>query len=166
MNLIIIEGIDGSGKSTLAKSLEKRGFQSVTYTAPSRGASEEDVLDFFIASLTGFTSPVVFDRLHLSERIYGAALKRGSSSSERVERLVERVIEAIDGQVVISLPPWRTVLANWLERKASELVTTVVELRSVYQAYQHLYFNRRRNRNYIQYDYTRHRLTSFAHALT
>lgn len=169
MNLIILEGPDGTGKSTLAHELEQQGFKNIHFGVPpaSAQASEEAMFRFFFEPLYASSVPVVFDRLHLSDRIYGPLMRGGSPMSLRAEILIERYIEAADGQVVICLPPRRVAFSNWLTRQTEggEYVQHARVFNAVYDGYMRLLFSHSRNRNYVWYDYTRHRTHAFANSL-
>lgn len=171
MNLIILEGPDGAGKSTLASELEQRGFKNIHFGVPPDAAltSEEAIFRYFFNPLYAASEnlPVVFDRLHLSDRVYGPLMRGNSSMTERAESLIERYIEAVDGQIVICLPLRRVAFANWLKRQndEGEYVQHARVFNDVYDSYLRLLFNHSRNRNFVWYDYTRHRTPAFAAAL-
>lgn len=63
----IIEGVDGTGKTTLANDLSRRYGMPVISTCPTTGGGI--VRDVFTALLIG--APCIFDRLHVSELVYG-----------------------------------------------------------------------------------------------
>src|SRR6267142_3838940 len=99
MNTIVLEGVDGSGKSTLAAALEKLGYKVVHFGVPPKSAqrSEEAIFNFFMKPLYNLTQagkPVVLDRLHLSDRIYGPVMRGHSPLTLRAELLIERYLEA------------------------------------------------------------------------
>ena len=161
MNLIILEGPDGAGKTTLANELEKCGCAYVHFGVPPLG---EDLFKWFLKPLLDareFQS-VVFDRLHLSDRIYGPLMRGDSPLTELHERLIERYLYARGGQVVICLPPWRTVLNNWLKNQENEYVDTPGKLRKIYGGYYRLL---RSERSYMAFDYTRQNVATYAKAL-
>lgn len=165
MKTIILEGPDGAGKTTLADALIKLGYDCASFGVPPTGLTEEQHLRRYLEPLLNIDHAMVFDRFHLGERVYGDVMRGGSTFTERGEHLLERYLEAIDGQVVICLPSHRVALANWLARKGSEYVQHVTKFNAVYRRYVKLLFNPRRNQSFLWYDYTRRTVASFARAL-
>lgn len=161
MNTIILEGPDGAGKTTLARELEKRYYKYIHNDVPERDLDQFKIrLDMLISN----PCLKVIDRLHLSERIYEPVM-RGSEPqlTELQERLIERYLNARGGQVVICLPPWRTVLNNWLKNQENEYVDNPDKLFQIWKKYLDLKFS---GRPYLHYDYTQHEVESFAHCLS
>jgi predicted ATPase len=161
MNLIILEGPDGAGKTTLAKELEKCGYVYVHHGVPT----EEEGKDLFAWRLKALLDArefqsVVFDRLHLSERIYGPVMRGASLHTELHEKLIERYLHAQGGQVVICLPPWRVVLNNWMKNQENEYVDSPQKLKRIYDAYEKL------QGPYMCFDYTIYNVQAFAKGLT
>lgn len=165
--MIILEGPDGAGKSTLAAEFQKLGHLIVPFGVPPVKAqeNEESIFQFFFQPLMKAPPGVIFDRLHLSDRIYAPLMRGHTPMTMRAEHLIERYIEARDGQIVICLPPRRIAFSNWLARKGKEYVKDAKIFHKVYDAYARLLFNQNRNRNFIWFDYTRHRGVGLAKAL-
>jgi hypothetical protein len=159
--LIIIEGPDGAGKTVLAMKLRELGYKYVHHGPPTPEEAR-DMLRAWVQQLLKAHSPTVFDRLHLSERIYGPLTRGRSAATVEQETLLERASEAMDAQVVVALPTWRTVLNNWVKNKKDELIRSAGDMRAVYDAYAGLL---QLDRPYIRYDYTRHEVGGFAKAL-
>jgi hypothetical protein len=161
VKLIILEGPDGAGKTTLARELEKCGYVYVHHGVPP--ASETDLFRWFLKPLIHLSHmSAVFDRLHLSDRIYGPIMRGGSPMTELQEQLIERYLYARGGQVIICLPPWRTVLNNWLKNQENEYVDTPAKLFEIYNGYHRLL---RIGRPYARFDHTRQDVGSYAKAL-
>lgn len=170
MNTVILEGPDGSGKTTLADRLRDKGYKKIHFGVPTRDQlrTELNMFNFYFNGIraevkNGYS--LVVDRCHLSEPIYGPIMRGGTKMTPRVEALLERYLEAIDAQIVICLPSYRTCFNNWVARKGQEYVDSVGNFRKIYEAYHRLLFNPKRNRNFIWYDYTRHQAPSMANAL-
>ena len=172
MNTIVLDGPDGSGKTSLAQKLVNgHGYHKLHFGVPSAAdlSSELSMFHFYFDALYKANRErdrVVADRSHLSEPIYGPVMRGGTKLTYRVEALVERYLEAIDAQVVICLPPYRISFNNWVRRKGEEYVKHVDDFKRIYAGYERLLFNRKRNRNFIWYDYTRHDAVGFVSALT
>lgn len=172
MRVIILEGPDGSGKSTLAAELvERQGYKLLKFGIPPPEArvSEESIFHFFYDPLYSAAQEpnlkIVCDRFHISDAIYGAVMRKEWVMTPDVQNILERYIEAIDGQIVMCIPPKRVALANWLGRQKDEYVQDAVKFSSVYNQYVNRLFNVRLNRNYIWYDYTRWNYRSVAKSL-
>lgn len=162
MRFIILEGPDGSGKTTLARSLNERGYKYIRNGPPTE-EEERDPLGWWIRQLLAVgDEKVVFDRLHLSHLIYGSTMRGQCESNETHELLLERYINAIGGQVVLCLPPWRIVFKNWLDNIPAEYVQSPDKLRIIYELYLELLYKRR---PYLWFDYTRQRLKQFTSSL-
>jgi hypothetical protein len=168
---IILEGPDGAGKSTLAKAFADVGYHIVPFGVPPKAAqrSEESIFHFFFDRVyewqTAHDHPVVFDRFHLSDRIYGPLMRGGTPMTPRAEALIERYLEAIDAQVILCLPPRRTAFANWRARPGQEYVKDFRIFEKVYDGYVNLLFDDIRNRNFLWYDFTRVRTGSFVNGV-
>jgi hypothetical protein len=165
---IVLEGPDGSGKTTLAAALERLGYARAHRGVPKPGLTPEGMMWTYLAPLLparGSDGLRVFDRLHLGETVYGPVMRGGSQLTELGAALIDSYVEAIDGQVVVCLPPWRFVLANWLRTKKDQYVRTPRQLLRIYQGYQRLLFGAKKNRDYLHFDYTRHGAATVAAAL-
>jgi hypothetical protein len=162
--IIILEGPDGSGKTTLAERLRgTHGYEIIHFSPPTKG---EDLRKTYLDALqTAKENGVktVFDRLHLSEPIYGPIMRREKEPGlKQNAKIIERHSEAMDAQVVLCLPPWRFVLRNWLANRENEYVDAVWKMEKIWKGYLKLL---RSDRPYIWFDYTRHRVGAFAEAL-
>lgn len=141
-NLTIYEGPDGSGKTTAAKSYAEATGALYIHHGPYQG--EELIHEHYVRSMlfaAGGQRDVVMDRCWLSEPIYGAAFRDGQ---DRIgpgrARALERLAQCCAVVVVRCLPPWRTVVDNYVQRHGQglEMLDKVEQLAEVYQGYQQL----------------------------
>lgn len=168
MKLIILEGPDGSGKTTLARRLQaEHSFKIVHAGPPRHPLSEEATLRRYLLPVVAAHAagkPVVFDRWHLGELAYGPVLRGGSTLTVRAWQLLERFYAAIDLQVVLCLPPFKTCLNNWINNRDNELLCKAEDCTRVYAAYVKIWRSEFAH-SYVRYDYTRHRDGAMAQAL-
>lgn len=135
--LTIFEGPDGGGKTTLAK--RYAAVHDAIYVHFSELRGVENLVDVYLEAMLPALwgeQPVVFDRSWLSEKPYAAALRGGHCriTDREIEEL-ENLALAVDGAVVLCLPPWDVVKANYLSRQEIEALANVDQLRGVYDAY-------------------------------
>lgn len=123
-NSIIVEGPDGAGKSTVIERLGLTRVHTLAYTPDGTTASppryyRERVLDHHGRPLynTGF------DRLHLSEFVYGPLLREGSAvNSYDIDRLTQ-VFREKKVPIVMVLTDWVTSRMNVRSRPAPDYQT-------------------------------------------
>ncbi len=80
---VIFEGLDGTGKTTIADTLTKVGFKKVSF---QYNPQVEDLFVFYkdiIDKYSCIQKRFVFDRMFLSERVYGPALRSKNRLSKR-----------------------------------------------------------------------------------
>jgi hypothetical protein len=102
MNHAIIEGPDGSGKSTLIETLGLKRLHTVAFK-PEYG----DPMQFYCNRVGDAVEPTGFDRLWLSEIIYGPMLRTDSAITESQARTLKSVCAI---PVVVCLPPFDVTL--------------------------------------------------------
>jgi hypothetical protein len=107
--IVLLEGPDGSGKTTLAKALMLLDFNYVHMSVPRPA---RDPLVYWLARFRGERHPLIIDRMHWSEDVYGAIFRGGSALSPHHRWMLEGWLLAHDAVVVLCLPPLETVLAN------------------------------------------------------
>lgn len=171
MKLIVLEGPDGGGKSTLAAELAKIGYEVKPFGVPPLEIqrSSAKMRDFFMEPLRKAIAsgePVVFDRLHLSDRIYSPLMRNYPSViNYAMEAEFNHLISKVGGQIVICLPSLEVCLANWTRkmRAGLEYVQKAEVFRDVYTEYFHLV--KTCQPEFIWYDYTKITAPSFALAL-
>lgn len=173
-NVIILEGPDGCGKTTLADKLIQLGYKNLVFSVPPKAArkNEKTIFDFFFEPLwqavnTNNRTPIVCDRFHLSDAIYGHVMRDEHVMSQRVQHLIERYLEAIDATIVLCLPPYAQARFNWecRNRANGEYVKDVKKFDAVYNGYADLLLKPRWHSPLVWYDYTRCCRGSFADAL-
>lgn len=105
MGAIILEGLRGSGKTTLSRKFVERGFQ---YRPFSRGPlpGENYFVTFFDNLSDARYQQIVFDRLHLSEMVYGPALRGVSTISETQCRCLNQLLDTTGGYIVYCHVPF------------------------------------------------------------
>ena len=149
--VVIIEGPDGSGKTTMAKYLEQHhGFRYVHNGPPPEN---EDPLVYYghmlyEASRAG--QPIVFDRAHIGQAVYGPILRDDHRFGYEAVRLCNRITNAYAMSVIIALPPYKAAYTNWKNRKG-ELFQNDDKFNMVYDRFKDL----KDLFAYGHYDYTR-----------
>jgi hypothetical protein len=83
---------------------------------------------------------VVFDRLHVGERVYGPTLRGVDLLGRGGEVLIHRLLTAYGARLVFCLPPYSVAFENWLERHqgGAELIKKSQTYEQVYYAYKAL----------------------------
>lgn len=138
----IFEGPDGGGKTTAAKALAMLvNGEYVHIGPPTAGVGGMDVIyarQFSNACARAGDRPVVFDRFHLGERIYGR-LYRGNDRLGEVGQFVLEDAIAMHRRValILCLPPRHVAEANWRGRLAAEMLKDVATWTRVYASYTH-----------------------------
>lgn len=111
---IILEGPDGSGKTTLANVLQERWGHEYWHTGPPKPG--EDVLHSYALTLEKarrWASPVVIDRLHIGELVYGPIVRNHDLLTEEGLVLLQRIINGMGAITVLCMPPYHVGLENW-----------------------------------------------------
>ena len=131
--IIILEGPDGGGKTTLAKELaELAGFE-YQHQGPYDG--EDTVVAQTLRKIYNAPRPVVFDRLHVGERIYGPVLRKRDLLGSTGQRAVERVLGGMRTILVLVRTGTDDMLEQWRQRKSTELFQDEEQARTVCQHY-------------------------------
>jgi predicted ATPase len=157
MSVIILEGPDGSGKTTLANHLVNcYGFKYEHEKQPKATWTSRDLFSHYVQTLyraQRARQPVVLDRHYLGETIYGPVMRNRSLLTAGQVILIERLVRAGGTRVIVCLPPWGTVVANW-QAKQCDYVTQPEKLRDIYERYLHE-FTSSHDQLLESYDYTR-----------
>jgi hypothetical protein len=139
--VVILEGPDGAGKTTLANVLKDRfGYQ---YHHEGPPPPEVNPLIYYGQILYDYThgdTPVVFDRLHAGELVYGPILRGKTTLTLEGIKLMNRVRSAYAIHLVFCMPGRDVAYANWRKRKG-ELFTDSTKFFDVYAAYEKMIQN-------------------------
>lgn len=140
---IILEGPDCGGKSTLAKELELRGY-AVIHTGPPGSTPPYESYFSALQHLTtrvkaGIDNrPVVFDRFHLGERVYGKVLRENDRLGPVYHRMLDRILLGLGAVLVYCTTDEADMLKKWKQRNAEgkELVTDSGVYQELFQEYE------------------------------
>jgi thymidylate kinase len=154
--VLVVEGPDGAGKTTLARTLSQHyGFRiegkdksdrSEPEGPPKRSAKERtwEALGFAVAA---HTPVVIYDRLFVSELIYGPIVRHKLEFGSRERYQCEIVMAALGIPFVLCMPPKEIVLEN-LARGEQYARGLQAEIYQAYESYWPPLLNT------VRYDYT------------
>lgn len=153
-SLTIFEGPDGAGKSTAAQHFAKLTNAKYVHFGPLPQVGKNLArmyVEAMLPALLGYQA-VVFDRSWLSEVPYGNAFREGADRlGVASRRMLERLAFRCGAVVVLCLPPWNTVKANYMKRKHLEMLENEDQLDIVFN----LYAAQHTSLPVYAYDYTR-----------
>ncbi len=134
----IVEGPDGAGKTTLAHQLRvKHNALYVHFPAMPRvtfGLARMYV-EAMLPALMGYQD-VVLDRCWLSEIPYGRVFRGGANRLDPADvRMLERLAMRCGASVVLCLPDKEVCIANFMARRATEMLDDDIQLSKVYDIY-------------------------------
>lgn len=109
--IFILEGPDGSGKTTLARTLMQR-FNIKRYVHMGVPEPVDRPFDYWMKRLLPHAGPVVIDRLHWSEDIYGQLFRGGSRLTDLDRWQLEGWLLAQGATIIQCLPPLEVVTEN------------------------------------------------------
>lgn len=137
MRVTILEGPDGTGKTTLARS---KAFDDGTVIKLDQTHAPhmfEVVMRSIVGARRAGVRHLVFDRSHLSERIYGPRYREGSQISPAASRLLDRALLYHQAVLVMGLPSKVQAVANWSAKntKGEEYVTKQDKYEAIYDDY-------------------------------
>ena len=149
MKILVLEGPDGAGKTTLANQLVAQDpLRKVVHNGPPKPNENlfETYTNQILAASRG-SIPVIFDRLHFGELVYGQVIRKKSLIGYEGISALTRLIRAAGGDLVLCLPPYVLAKDNWKKRAAKnvEYVLKDQDYHRIYTAY----------KNLIKYDHPR-----------
>lgn len=152
--IVILEGPDNAGKTHLAQQLVTRiqsiGRSAVTVHHKTPEEGQTNLLETYITALKDAESRLVrsrastiFDRLALSEVIYGSVMRGGHKLGRDGYTKFLKAADSVNAKTIILTTAWDTVCDLWKERQATEYVQDKGLLYDIWEAYQSRAFNLR-----------------------
>jgi thymidylate kinase len=134
----IVEGPDGAGKTTLARQmaldLDARYVHFSSMPRVTFGLARMYV-EAMLPALLGYQD-VVMDRCWLSEVPYGRVFRGGANRLDPADvRMLERLAMKCGAGVVLCMPTRKLCVANFMSRKATEMLDDEMQLSKVYDIY-------------------------------
>lgn len=153
--LVILEGPDGAGKTTLAKKICQDLDAEYVHSGPlkvvKRGLPRM-YIEAMLPAMLGLRN-VVMDRCWLSEMPYGIAFRHGEDRLTKASvAMLERAALRCGGELIMCIPPWGHVSANYASHHEDEMLENENQLKLVYDIY--LSTQARTCLNTTTYDYT------------
>jgi hypothetical protein len=152
--VIILEGPDGAGKTWTANHLKMAGWE-VHHEGPPEGDPFQHYVGRLLKYLRGKT-PVVLDRFHLGEYVYGPVKRDTNYMTATGLRIFNRICRAYNVAQVICLPPWGDVQFAWNNRRGTEYLKEIDDLHEVYHRYEGLLLHK----SYLHADWTKKKWTA------
>jgi thymidylate kinase len=131
--ITILEGPDGAGKTTLAKSGYFDDHAYVHLGPPTSLGAMHDCVQAITKRRR--RRDVLFDRLHLGERVYGPIHRGVDTLGAARARLIERVLLAHRAVLVLCLPDEERCLETYRARRGEEMLESEAKLKQVCHAY-------------------------------
>lgn len=131
MQTIIMEGPDCAGKTTLINS----EFEQFKRKHNGVYGSSDIACKAYINQLNSIQEDTVFDRMHLSELVYGSAI-RGSAMDKKLFAVVELLAAYREAVLIICLPPKETLIESWKNRRGKEYVKRMDQMLAIYDVYE------------------------------
>lgn len=153
--IVLLEGVDCAGKTTLINTFygDIRKSSHGAYPTPTCAfqAYEKELNQIPEEFTTKLTH--IFDRLHVSERIYGSKYHGVYMSDERYEFLESMALNR-HMIVILCMPPLEAVLTQWNQRclQGKELITNESTIIEIYHEYDQIDLYTKLP--VVRYDYT------------
>jgi GTPase SAR1 family protein len=157
--VIVVEGPDGAGKTTLVNFLASHyGFRVENKDkenrqepgGPPKRPTRESTWEALGLAVAGHTPVLIYDRLFVSELIYGPIVKQRVDMGTTERILAERVFAALSIPFVLCMPPKEQVVDN-VKRTEGQWTTAKEKIGEIYDAYAAYWPPLI---GYIHYDYT------------
>lgn len=137
--VLILEGPDGAGKTTLARKVAAEIGGVVWHEGPPPPG--RDQLHHYASEILRAIRarrPVIFDRCHLGEYVYGPVARGEDTLTSWGVRLIKRLLRANGVHCVICLPAYETCINNWRRREGEEYLKNEQRFHEVYYRYKGL----------------------------
>jgi len=127
MDAIIIEGPDCGGKTSLINSL----FRDYKRIHNGVFPTSDEAMLAYSHQLNCMRENTIFDRMHLSELIYGKVM-RDTVPEISLYGATEMLAAYRDSVIIVCLPPIEIAIASWKERKGIEYIKDEGKMREVH----------------------------------
>ena len=127
---IILEGPDGAGKTTLYnKIFNKFYYKHFGLISDPFVEYHDAIVDLCFNKRLN----VAFDRLYISELIYGKFIRNDVRLTDGHVRMLERLLMTVNSIIIFVLPSFKTCYSNFVIR--DEYLKSKTDLRKIYDGY-------------------------------
>lgn len=135
--MVIVEGPDGAGKTKLCKAISKHF--DLEIVAPQKNGQmpivpvRNRVYRALGKAVQGHKPAKIYDRLYLSELVYGHVIRGETAFSEPEKAFIDKVILSLGCPVVFCIPDYDTCVEN-LE-KVDQMKGVKENFEAIYEMY-------------------------------